>query len=319
MNDKPRLLNFSGESPWYQLLVTVLTILGVGSILALVLTLAGTAIFGTEMSVFTGSATSYSGKDVSFLRYLLIVQDISLLIIPSLIILKLSDNERGIKSAGLRFPSLKDTALIAILTFCMFPITSFTGEINSALHLPQWLSGIEKWMIDKEKTTDNLIDSLISSGSIWVMIINLVTIAILPAIAEELIFRGVLQKIFGKIFRSDNIAIWFTAFLFSTVHFQFFGFVPRFILGLAFGYLYLWSGTLWVPVIAHFINNAFPVIMTFAHGTEILDEPAGMPLWKQAIVLPVPLVVIFLIMVYFRNQKTERMNSANNGFSEAQE
>ena len=65
------------------------------------------------------------------------------------------------------------------------------------------------------------------------MIMNLVTIALIPAIAEELIFRGVLQKIFSRVFRSVHVGIWFTAFLFSTVHFQFFGFVPRFILGLA--------------------------------------------------------------------------------------
>ncbi len=315
MNDKPRLLNFSGESPWFQLLVTVLTILGVGSVVMLLLTLAGTAISGSELSVFNGSTTLFSDKDVSFLRYMLIVQDISLLIIPSLIILKLSDNERGIKSAGLRIPSLKDTSLIIILAFCMFPVTSFTGEINAAVHLPSWLSGIEKWMIEKEQTADNLIDSLISSERFWVMLLNLLTIAVLPAIAEELIFRGVLQKIFSKLFRSDHFGIWFTAFVFSTVHFQFFGFVPRFILGLTFGYLYFWSSTIWVPVTAHFINNAFPVIMTYAHGTVFLAEPTGIPLWKQAIVLPVPLAVIILIMLYFRNQKIERLKSINNGIS----
>jgi hypothetical protein len=305
MNDKPRFLKISDESPWFQLFVTVVIILGIGSVLMLLLTLAGAAIFGADMSALKGSATILNVKDISFLRYLLIVQDISILIIPSLIILKLSDWQRGIKSAGLWLPSLKDAGIVVLMTFCLFPVTSFTGELNSAMHLPSWLSGIEDWMIDKEKITDNLIDSLINSRNAGTVILNLITIALIPAIAEELLFRGVLQKIFGRLFRSAHAGIWFTAFLFSTVHFQFFGFVPRFILGLAFGYLYFWGRTLWLPVIAHFVNNAFPLIITYFEGNGSVNDHADMALWKQALAVPIPLVVIFLILVYFRNKKKE--------------
>jgi hypothetical protein len=288
----------------------MVTILGVGSILMILLTLAGSAIFGADMSALKGSSALLDLKDISFLRYLLIVQDISIMIIPSLIILKLLDRQHGIKSAGLWMPSLKDAGLVLLMTFCLFPVSSFTGELNSAMHLPYWLSGLEQWMIDKEKISDNLIDSLISSGNPGVMFLNLITIALIPAIAEELIFRGVLQKIFGRIFRSVHWGIWFTAFLFSTVHFQFFGFLPRFILGLAFGYLYFWGGTLWLPVIAHFVNNAFPVILTFIQGKAALNVPTNTALWKQAIAIPVPLAIILLVLVYFRNKQKENYQSS---------
>ena len=272
MNDKPRLLNLSEEAPWYQLLVAVVTILGIGSVLMILLTLAGTTIFGSDLSVLGGSSTSFTSKDVSFLRYLLVVQDISILIIPSIILLNLLEKRKhGIKSLGLQLPSLSDAGLVLLLTFCLFPITSFTGELNSAVHLPTWLSGIEDWMIQKEKNADNLIDSLVNSGGLWVMILNIITIAMIPAISEELLFRGVLQKILGRLFRSANVGIWVTAIIFSTVHFQFFGFVPRLILGLAFGYLYFWGGTLWLPVTAHFVNNAFPVIINYAFRNKGTD------------------------------------------------
>lgn len=310
MNDKPRFLNFPEETPWFQLLITICVVLGIGSVLMILLTLAGSAVFGEDLSVLNGSSTLFDVKDISFLRYLLVVQDISILIIPSLIILKLSDRQLGIKSAGWQLPSLRDAGLAVLMTFCLFPVTSFTGELNSALHLPSWLSGIENWMIGKEKTADNLIDSLISSGSMGMLFLNIVTIALLPAIAEELIFRGVLQKIFGRMFRSFHAGIWITSFIFSTVHFQFFGFVPRFILGLAFGYLYYWGGTLWLPMIAHFINNAFPVVLTFFQGKGALSTPTDTALWKQAIAIPVPLVIIFLVLFYFRNKKMANPDSS---------
>jgi membrane protease YdiL (CAAX protease family) len=188
------------------------------------------------------------------------------------------------------------------------------------MHLPSWLSGIEDWMMDKEKMADNLIDSLINSGSFWVMILNLFTIAFIPAIAEELIFRGVLQRIFGRLFKSLQAGIWFTAILFSAVHLQFYGFLPRFILGLTFGYLFFWGGILWLPIIAHFINNAFPVIYTYIEGANALNEPTGIALWKQAIFLPVPLTVIFLILYYFHgNYEKKIAETRENRFPQSPE
>ena len=156
------------------------------------------------------------------------------------------------------------------------------------MHLPGWLSGVEQWMIDKEDQADNLIDTLVSSNTFGTMMINLFIIALIPAIGEELIFRGVFQKIFVKLFKSGHLAIWVTAFIFSAIHFQFFGFIPRFILGLVFGYLFFWSGTLWLPVISHFINNAFPVILTYMQGGHKISVPVDTSLWKQAIYLPLP-------------------------------
>jgi hypothetical protein len=170
------------------------------------------------------------------------------------------------------------------------------------MHLPDWLSGVEQWMTDKEDQADHVIDLLVESNTFPVMMVNLLTIALMPAIAEELIFRGVFQKIFANLFRSDHFAVWFTAFLFSAVHLQFLGFIPRFILGLAFGYLFLWGGTLWLPVISHFVNNAFPVILSYLQGIEKLNAPADTPLWKQALALPVPVVIIFIILFYLRNK-----------------
>ena len=302
MGDKQSRFRLYRESPLYQLFVSLLIIIFIGSALYTILILPGKLIFGADLSILEKPVTALSDSDFGFLRYLFIIQDISLLIIPSIIILVLMKSDPSARLSEFKFPLLREVGLIVILAFCIFPITSFTGQINSAMHLPDWLSGVEHWMIEKEDKNNSLIDLLITSNTFWVLLLNLLLIGLMPAIAEEMIFRGVFQKIFSKLFRSGHLAIWFIAFIFSAVHFQFFGFVPRFILGLVFGYLFYWSGTLWLSIISHFVNNAFPVIMAYIQGIEKLNAPIDVPLWKQAIGLPLPIIIGFVILFYFRNK-----------------
>jgi membrane protease YdiL (CAAX protease family) len=306
MNDNRRSFNFSRESPHCQLLISILIILGVGGVVSFVLILAGSWISGEELSVLLQSATSPGADDTGIIRYLLIVQDISFLLIPSIIILGMMKSDSSEIFPDFKIPGLKDIGLVIILTFCIISITSFTGQLNSAMHLPAWLSGVEQWMTEQEDKADKTIDLLVASKTSGTMILNLLNIAIIPAFAEELFFRGVFQKIFKNLFRSGHIAIWVTAFLFSSIHFQFFGFLPRLILGLVFGYLFFWSGTIWLPIISHFANNAVPVIITYLEGMDKLNAPIDLPLWHQAIYLPLPVAISLMILFYFRNEKTFR-------------
>ncbi len=300
-NNNSRFKLYRG-SPIYQLFVSLMIIMGAGITFSVILSLAGMLIFGSDLTVLEKSGSALSNNDLGFLRYLLIIQDISLFIIPSIIILVMMKPEPAGRLNELKIPQLKEAGLVVILAFCIFPITSFTGQINAGMHLPEWLSGVEKWMVEKEDHANSIINQALVSPTFIIMILNLFIIAILPALGEELFFRGVLQKIFYNLFKSGHIAIWFTAFLFSAIHFQFFGFVPRFILGLVFGYLFYWSGTLWLPVISHFVNNAVPVILAYIQGMEKFNAPTDTPLWQQAIVLPLPIVLSLVILFYFRNK-----------------
>ena len=296
------------ESPVYQVIVALLIIFGVGLTLTIIFIAVGILISGADVSIFNKPAAAYSGNDLAFMRYLLIIQNISLFIIPSFLILNLLRTESETRISIFKTPQLKEIGLVIALAICLFPVTSITGEINSAMHLPHWLSGVEKWMVEQEDKADNLIDIFISRTTFPGMILNLIMIAILPAIGEELIFRGVFQKIFIKLFKSGHIAIWFMAILFSTLHFQFFGFVPRLILGVVFGYLFFWSGNLWLPIMSHFVNNAFPVIITYFQDAHKLNVSTGIALWKQALGLPVPVTVCLIILFYFRN-KSKRFDA----------
>ena len=306
MNKNSGRFNLYNEAPLYQIFVSLLIIVGVGFTFTIILLIAGLFISGIDFSVLDKPAASFSLRDIAFMKYLLIVQDISLLVIPSIIILKLMKPESEAKLTGFKIPQPKEILLVVILAFCLFPITSFTGQINSAMHLPDWLSGVEQWMIRQEDKSDNLIESLIAAKTLPVMILNLFLIAVLPAVGEELIFRGVFQKIFYNLFRSGHLAIWFSAILFSTLHFQFFGFIPRLILGLVFGYLFFWSGSLWMPVISHFVNNAFPVLLSYIQDNGHLNTQSEFPLWQQAVTMLLSVAITLLILFYFRNKSISR-------------
>jgi hypothetical protein len=264
---------------------------------------AGTLIFDIDPAAVSDTLLAEAGEtDIDFLRYLMIMQDICLFIIPSIIIIVILKPPYHKSPVELKVPRINEVVLVILLAFCLFPVTSFTGELNSGMHLPGWLSDVEKWMAEKEENADKLIGLLIASDTIWIMILNVIMIAVLPAIGEEAIFRGVFQKIINDFFKSGQPAVWITAILFSTLHFQFFGLIPRFILGLVFGYLYLWSGTLWLPVIAHFINNAVPVIGEYIKGMEYITSQPEVAIWKQIIGLPLPIFAGVLILWYFRNK-----------------
>jgi len=300
-----RRFSLYGENPLYQAFISLLIIIGVGSLLTLILFIPGLLLFGNGALFAVNPAAIFEGTNIGFMRYLMAVQDVTLFIIPSILILILLRAESEKALPGFKAIRINEAILVVILAFCIFPVTSFTGGLNSSMHFPDWLSGVEKWMISKEDKADNITELLIEAKSPQIMLLNLIIVAILPAIGEELVFRGVFQKIFTLFFKSGHLAIWVTAFIFSFVHLQFFGFIPRMILGVVFGYLFYWSGSIWLPVIAHFINNAFPVIALYFQGIGVIKESSDVSLWSQAIALPLPLVTGIVILYYFRNKFRE--------------
>jgi hypothetical protein len=308
MNDIRSHFSLSGRSPLIQLIISLIIVLVFGMLLLTLAFLAGALIFGIDPTTVSKNILAETGEtNVDFLRYLMIMQDICLFIVPAIIILNLLNPAYGKRPVDLKVPRINEVALVILLAFCIFPVTSFTGELNSGIHLPGWLSEVEKWMAEKEDYANKLMGLLIASDTFLIMLLNLFMIAVLPGIGEELIFRGVFQKILYGFFKSGHPAIWITAIIFSSLHFQFFGLIPRFILGLVFGYLYFWSGTLWLPMIAHFINNAVPVIGEYLKGTENVNSQSDVTAWEQVIGLPLPIIAGSLILWYFRNKS--RANS----------
>lgn len=153
--------------------------------------------------------------------------------------------------------------LIFVLMFVSTPALSWFIEINSAMNLPDFLAGVEQWMRESEEQAAQLTQAFLTFDGLGSLIYILILVAVVPAVGEELLFRGVLQKIFIQWTKNPHWGIWITAFLFSALHMQFFGFLPRMLLGAVFGYVFLWSKSLWLPILGHFINNGSVVLLSY--------------------------------------------------------
>jgi hypothetical protein len=136
------------------------------------------------------------------------------------------------------------------------PLINWMAELNSLMPAPEW-------MHDSEKEAAAITKIFLQMNGAGDFMINLLMIALIPAIGEELLFRGLFQPLFQKITNNPHLGIWLAAILFSALHMQFLGFFPRMFMGAAFGYLLLWSGSLWLPIVGHFINNAGAVFIAF--------------------------------------------------------
>ena len=161
--------------------------------------------------------------------------------------------------------------LVMILVVLFFPFNEFFIKMNENMQLPKSLEGVQNWMKNSEENTAKMMKFLMDFTSISQLIIAFIVIACFAGIGEELIFRGILQNLFLKKFNNHHIAIWGAAAIFSAIHFQFFGFIPRMLLGAMFGYLYVWTGNLWVPIIAHITNNGFIVIMMYLNKIGVIS------------------------------------------------
>ncbi len=167
--------------------------------------------------------------------------------------------------------TLKGIWLAFIVVFSFMIVNTLFAEWNAKMEFPEFMFGFEAWARGLEERLKIFTDYLINFDSFGYFLFAIVAIAIIPAVGEELLFRGLLQNLFIKIGRNHHLAIWISALLFGALHFQFFGVVPRILLGALFGYLYWWSGNLLIPIFAHFINNGLSLLFLYIYQMGITD------------------------------------------------
>ena len=163
---------------------------------------------------------------------------------------------------------LKWTCLLAIV---LLPVVYFLSYLNQQVQLPDFMSGIEEWMRAKETKAEDLLTMLTDDTSVPVLCLNLLVMGVMPAVCEEFFFQGTLQPLLMRSMRNNHMAIWLTAFIFSVIHFQFYGFIPRLLLGAYLGYLFVWSGSLWLPIVAHMLHNVCSLLLQFAADRQGVD------------------------------------------------
>lgn len=191
--------------------------------------------------------------------------------------------------------------VLALLISIVFMAVNFKfAEWNAQMVLPEFLKDVEAWMRLQEDKLEEATLFLTNINNPFELVLAMVVIAIVPAIGEEFLFRGLIQNQLQSWSRSAHWAIWITGILFSTIHIQFYGFVPRMLLGVLFGYMYLWSGNILYPMLAHFANNGFQVVMLYLYRSEFtsfnIDETESVP-WT---VFFTSAVITAVLILYYK-------------------
>jgi hypothetical protein len=254
---------FFGDAPPFAKLIFVI---GITAIIFLSVSVTGMVVGAllfdiSIQEIFTSLPDTSNQSNVLLLKFLQIIQSAGLFLIPPFIIgWFFSRNSYSYLTLNKKI-SLYSGLLVVLVMLTSFPVINFLAEMNAGIELPEQLSQLERWMKKAEENAKEITEIFLSNNSGIHFLINFLMIAIIPAIGEELLFRGVFQRIFVNWTQNKHIGILIAGVLFSAFHFQFYGFIPRLLLGVFFGYLFVWSGSIWLPVLAHFVNNAAAVIV----------------------------------------------------------
>lgn len=211
---------------------------------------------------------------VNGMKLVQIINMIGGLLLPALLYIWIFTPETGprrIFSKKTNFSVLLASVLLVVVSQAFI---SWLNDINHLLRLPEALSGVELWMKNAEKSGELVTTAFLKTTSITGFLVNVFMIAILPAFAEELLFRGVLAQHLKNWTGNIHIAVLISSLVFAAIHLQFYGFLPRFFLGAVLGYLFLGTGNIWLPVAAHFINNFLSVLVEFLHQRGVVQGDA---------------------------------------------
>lgn len=262
--------------------------------------LIGAVIFGDIVAYFIFGADAIARMDVGVVQLLQTFMAVGMFLLPSVLMVKLccagslSDNLMVSKSPKL-LPLTVCIATIVVAT----PLVSWLEEVNLQMTLPESMSAVENWMREREASAAEVVRKLTESPDTLNFAINIAILALLPGLCEELFFRvGVQTRLFDdKTHIRGYWAVVLTAVLFSALHLQFFGFLPRMVLGAVLGIMLVMTGNIWYSVLAHFFNNLCAVTIAYmeARGDE-MEQPQWMDTWWMALLSAVATAAMLLLL-----------------------
>ena len=270
------------------------------SLIGIVILSGITGIKITEMGNTANWDFSKPGM-ITFIRGMLLIQFISLFLIPSFLFALFSD-PRPAKWLGLKNSKSIYFILGVAALFLAFPLVELTGVFNQDF-IPE-TTKLGKWMKKSEEEAARQLVFLLQRNTVEDLLKNLLFIAVFAGFGEELFFRGVLQRIFIKLFKSPWAGIIVTAVFFSAIHMQFYGFIPRFILGLLLGLVYWYSGSLWPGIFAHFIYDAFFVLLVYLNPSMATQEGPVLKSGNQ-VIMGLVSALLLVAVVYLMKKKSD--------------
>ncbi|MFM7671507.1 MAG: lysostaphin resistance A-like protein [Bacteroidota bacterium] len=289
------------RSPINQLIVLV----GISVCSFFVIALAGTALLQALTGISADALANLSAEQLTkpsmltFLRGMQLVQFVGLFLVPSWICARLFSQEPN-RFLGIQAPNLRPFWFWAILIMLIsLPFIQFVGELNQRIVFP---GELKEWMDSSEKSAAETIKAMLTMNTPADLLLNIVFVALLAGVGEELLFRGMIQRLLTRKYgRWAGIVV--AAILFSAMHLQFYGFFPRFLLGIVLGILFAYSGSLWVAIVAHFFYDAMLITAAYLNP-DLMNAESVIPMEQMIL----PALISLLLSVWVIRQMIQRSN-----------
>jgi membrane protease YdiL (CAAX protease family) len=302
-------INMSTPVKILLLIILVFGFLLISSILGIVL---AKPIFGLNMGDVLGILSNPDEENLAVVKFFQIIQSIFLFLVPALIAAWLYSQNMTQYLQADRKPDALTLMLVILTVIVAIPFLNALALFNSEMVLPQWMHSLELKIKSMEETAGKLTNLFLTGGDSLTLALNLFMIAVLPALGEEFLFRGLIQRLLTELSNNKQVGIWLAAFLFSFIHFQFYGFLPRFLLGLYFGYLLVWSSSIWVPVTGHFINNGVAVLYyhfaTKPMGETTMDKLGTSKEFNYVLYLSMISTAVLVVYTYMREKERRELS-----------
>ncbi|RYZ59564.1 MAG: CPBP family intramembrane metalloprotease [Chitinophagaceae bacterium] len=239
---------------------------------------------------------------MTYMRGMILLQFLFLFTIPSLLFAYFSDPKPG-EYLGLKAPHHSLYWILGLLLIIVaYPFVEYIGYLNHKIPVGE---STERWMKSMEEEAGRQIRFMLRDRSVGELIKNLVFIALFAGVGEELFFRGVIQRIFIRMTQNPWVGIVLTAAIFSGMHFQFYGFFPRFLLGILLGAIYWYSGSMWTAILAHFLYDAVIILVVY-FNPQLLANPEATIIQGQTVQLlagaAVSLLLTIVVMRYMKKR-----------------
>ena len=226
------------------------------------------------LGLLVGTAALALVKDQGMML-MLSLQDLFVFILPAVAAMAILYSRPWHAMALDRAPTWKALLVVVTFYFVSIPAMNWLVTANEAMSLPASLSGVEQWMRTMEDSAAETTRQILDIHSVGGLIVCLLVVGVMAGVSEEFLFRGAMQRMMQDSRMGKHLAVWIVAIIFSAFHMQFYGFFPRLVLGLWLGYLLVWTGSLWVPIIAHTLNNSTVVVFSYLANKGIVPADYG--------------------------------------------
>ena len=229
------------------------------------------------------STVLFMMADEMGLLAMLTIQDILTFIVPAIAAMAIF-YRRPLHAMALdRAPSWLSIGVVIAFYILSLPAMNWLVDMNESITLPAWMSGIEQWMRTTEDAAAATTAEILDINTIPKLLSSIFVVGLMAGLSEEMLFRGAMLRTMQDSRLGTHAAVWIVAIIFSAIHLQFYGFIPRMLLGVWLGYLLVWTRSLWVPIIAHTLNNS--TVVMFSYLTNIGLVPEG---YEDNLGLPSP-------------------------------